>query len=323
MTYPLLNRIDILLPIEDLLQIVVRDYRLGRVLDFLYFEKGYEDLNVKLVTASGIYVVKIFNINRSYGRPQYYVKGLVEFTKINVRVPKLFEHNGEYLYSTPGKKTNTFLCVMEYFEGNNFTEIKATENDLINICKFIALINTCKFPVVQGYDSWGTANLVTEFKKKKQFIEPEDIELILPVLKDFSKIDFSSFSQSVIHGDVQRAHVLKNAQGKYCIIDLGCMNVDASILDLAIFLAHFTIDIESLDEVNQLMRLIVHEYNKVHPLPEIELKCLPLLMQSTYAIYLIASSAQITGKNNPSAESLDWQTFGRKGLLKMKKFNTI
>lgn len=317
MTNLILSRADLLLPIDKLLRQVTQVYQLGFMIDFVFFERGYEDINIKLRTQKGHYVVKIFSKGRTKKQIDDYIYGLVQFTQAGIPVPQLKMFGRNFLYNFPGFQNQAYLCVMEFFEGSNFTEIKSTERDFLSVAKYLAIINNQHFSVHPNYDSWGTANLVQEFTNKRKFLEIDDKKRIQIVVNEFSKIDLQNFIQSVIHGDIQREHVLKDRQGNYCILDLGCMNYAASILDMAIFLSQFTIDIKSSIDLQNIVTLTTFEYRKTNPIPKKEFNHLPLFMSATYAAYLIAASYEINGKDNASTESLNWREFGRKGLEKL------
>src|SRR6266516_3741018 len=283
----LLSRVDLSTSIQILLRKVAFEYGLSNILQFELIGDGYEELNIRAVSSKGTYIIKIFSRDKTYDTIRDYVNALVEFSKAGIPVPNLLEANGDYLWKTAGTNGTTYLCVMEFFNGKNFVGVKPSQEDLRELTKYLAKIHALRFQIKRNYESWGTNNLVKEFEYKKPYLAPEDLRLIQPIVDQFREIDFNSFRRGIIHGDLQKQHVLKNAQGALCILDLGCVDFNAVIIDLAIFIAHFCFDVESTHEVRDAYRLIVDEYIKYYELNQSELRSLPLLIKATYAMYLM------------------------------------
>ncbi len=173
-----LSRVDISSSIEDLLNQVIMTYSLGRVISYKFFDLGYEDLNIKLITNKGAYVIKVFSKFRHTRSIKDYIKGLIEFRKAGILTPRLKEHKEGYLLKVPGKNKESYLCVMEYFPGKSLKELGVTEKDLFSIAKIVGKINRLHFTVISDYDSWGVTNVVHEYSKNNKFLAPEDLTTI-------------------------------------------------------------------------------------------------------------------------------------------------
>ncbi len=316
----ILSRTDIVQPIDVLLDEVASCFHLGKITAFEFFERGYEDANIKLTTNIGIFVVKIFSKERTLSRIQDYIQGLVEFAKVGIPVPKLRAGTNKYLFSTVGKRGKSYICVMNYFEGRSLKEAKITENDILSLIPYVAKINQLTFSIQPSYDSWGVANLVKEYAKHKQYITPNDSLFISPVIRSFAAIDFSKFRHSIIHGDYQKEHVLKNNRGECCIIDLGCLDYNVSLFDLAIYLAQFCIDISPAHRLKELLRKAIKKYIDIIPLAPFELDQLLLCIKAHYVVYLVKTSLLTFGNNDKSEQTEYWLKFSRRGLY---QFNNL
>ena len=301
----ILARTELQMPLESALERVSEAYRIGNILHYRIIQMGYEDANIILETIKGKYVLKIFSKIKILRKINDNVKGLVEFRKAGVPTPKLLKSKGKYLL----KIGKSYLCLMEFFEGKSFEGRNVSEKELKNIVRFIAKIHGLKFKVKHNYDSWGVVNLIKEYKEKKRFLKAEDRKLIEPAVREFGKINFSKLRKSIIHGDLQRHHFLRNSNGKLCIIDLGCMDYNASVLDLAIFLALF-FPVNSAEKCRKMYDFVLGKYNSIRKLTKEEAKSIPILIRATYAVYLIAANYN---------KSPYWIEFARKGLLATKK----
>ncbi len=204
---------------------------------------------------------------------------------------------------------------MEFFDGKNFEKIRPSQTDLKTITKYLAKIHLLRFKINRNYDPWGTVNLIKEFLDKKGCLTHQDLRLIEPIVNDFRRINFNKFRKCIIHGDIQRKHILKDKKGNYCILDFGFMDFNAAVIDLAIFIALFCFDVNSSVKDNRkVYSTVVKEYTKTNTLNRDEISSLPLLVRATYAIYTIGSSYLFFPKNDKSVQTKKWLAFGRKGL---------
>ena len=252
----------------------------------------------------GTFVVKVFSSEKSPQIIKDNVKGLVKLYRGNVPVTRVLKAKKGYYYKTQ----NTYTVVMDFVEGQNFLKLRPTKKDIFSLTQSLARIHNFKFKVNRNYDSWGPVNFLKEYSYKKKYLNKEDTLLINSIKSEYQKIDFSKLRKSVIHGDMQREHVLKNKKGELCILDLGCMNYDPAVVDLAIFIAQF----DEYADVN----LIIKEYQKYHKLNKEELKALPVFIKTTYASYFMTANYRLKALNDNSAQTLKWLKWGRDGLEK-------
>ncbi len=314
-----LSRVDMVHLLEAVLNDVIKKYQLGELKNYSFFERGYEDLNIKLETTQGVYVVKIFSKGRSKQFIDTYIRALNEFTHAGIPVSKLYKSEKGQLSQIKGRKNLSYLCVMEYFSGKTFLEQDVMKEDCVAIACFIARMHNLSFPVHGDYDSWGVTNFLKEYSKNKTFLKRDDLEVINPIVDEFASIDFSKWKHSIIHGDFQREHVFKNRKGEYCIIDLGCLNRGVSAFDLGIFLAQFCIDMDPVNEFPDVLSAVVDAYRNVTALSNKETGFLPLIMKAHYCAYLIKTSFLVYGENDKSEQTQYWYDFSRRGLQKFRK----
>lgn len=309
----LLGRINLELDVNQLVDLVLRAFGLSTIVEYELIDNGYEELNIKLWTQEGAYVAKIFNKDKSPQIVRDYVKGLNELYKAGIPVPRLIlaDNNSLVEISTRGK--SSFCCLMEYFAGESFQSVEPDNGDLREIVRIISKIHQLSFKISENYDSWGTAHLVQEFALKKGYLDREDFELIEPIVSEFQSLRWDGFTKCIVHGDLQRAHVLKDKAGHYCILDLGCMTFGFAAVDLAIFLAFYCID-ENGEYNKDRYEFSIREYQKMRRLNGDELDALPLLILGTYAIYSIASQHLARSQKDSSKQTNDWIAFGKKGL---------
>ncbi len=311
-TTEILNRANLKVDLFTLVEKVSNHYKLGPISSFAPIEVGYEDLNIKLRAGNGAYVIKVFSKGKSYRVVKSYVRGLVEFAKVEIPCPEVLESKNGLVYKFTESSSSAYLCVTIFFRGQSFSAQKITGADLVKLTRYISRIHQASFPITKAYDSWGTINLLREFDKKYSCLAKRDFDLVYPVVQAFSKLPFAKFTKSIVHGDLQKSNILKNSNGGYCILDLGCLDYNYSILDLAIFLSQFGYG-NSLVKNKKIYKIVINEYMQSRELNEFELTALPDLIRATYAIYLISANYAIQS-GDTSSQTLNWLKRSRRGL---------
>lgn len=318
-TVNLLGRVDSRINKNRLIKKIAKKYRLGDVISFRQIHEGFEDYNVRLKTEKGLFLVKVFSQFKSFRHVKDNVRGLVEFHKAGVRVPKLYKNSaGEYLFYYESRDANALACVTEYFEGKSFFKhaIEPTIAEMKDIVKDIVKINTVKFKPKGIYDVWVVPNLIPEFEKKKRFLSKEDLQLVKQSVIDVKTFDYSKCVRSTIHGDIQRSNVLKNSNGEIRIIDFSVMERNATVIELGVYLSLFCINpkITKPNLTLEIYKEIINEYLKHRKINPYGLKILPKLIRATYAVNNLAANYELRGKNNDSEETHYWIDLGHHGM---------
>ncbi|MBZ0189794.1 MAG: phosphotransferase, partial [Candidatus Obscuribacterales bacterium] len=278
-TADLFNRISLKTTLVELVDHACVRFELGEPVDFKPVTTGYQDLNIKLHTARQAYLIKVFSKNRSLTNINDQIEVLMYLAQNNLPVPHLRVAYGKPLSIIESENGKAYVCVMDYFEGGDFTKRKPEKADIVFLAECLANLHNLPLKVSRYYDDWGAANLEAELNDKRGSLSESDLALVGPVAERLRAIDLKSFRQCTIHGDLYREHVLKNKQGDYCFIDFGCMDFNAAVLDLAIFIAHFCLDPRMSESVNRkVFSLAIETYQKTAPLSALELASLPVLI---------------------------------------------
>lgn len=286
--------------VEDTYPVVGHSVRYSPILE------GYESANILWETTKGKYVIKIFEKDKQRKSIDSMIRVLQEAPKVGVPVTKLVsgvEGDLSIFFENDGTQIPYYLT--EFFDGQSFDQQAPSIEEISDITEFISRLNTLDFPVVETYDSWGNKNLIKEYEKVESFISKDIKDKAEPVVDEMRGIDLSSFSQSVIHGDMQLKHVLKNKSGEYCILDFGCMSYDAKVIDLSTYLAWFCLSESHWEDKKRIMEVVVGTYMKAHFLTQAELSSLPALIRAAYASYFLKTS-QLIADGDMSKETKEW-----------------
>jgi len=316
---PFISRTDIAGSLEDLLVRVADTYKLGSVRSHKILPDGYQELNILLDTSGGRFVVKIFSKEKTLERVKDNIWGYLTFRKVGVPMPILRQaRNGDYLLQIKGESKKIYLCVMEFFNGFILHSKLATQKDIQALSNYMAIIHSHIHRIRRYYDTMGIVNVLSQFKQVHSYLKPNLLSLIHPVIEEFSSLQMGDFHQSIIHGTFEPENILKNSRGELCLLDLGCMDYNASIVDIATFLANYTVDLTELDRKKRI-DIILETYNINHPLSSQELTAIPILVRGQYAVIALRTNYYIRKRHDKTKQTKHWYNFARKGLIQWRR----
>lgn len=304
----LLSRIYIKETIASVVRDIARHYRLGRVRAMRLIRTGYDDLNVLLDCDDGRYIVKLFNKAKSLAAIRDHARVQVALYRAGQPVPRVLAVDGESLYCIPGHSLKTYACVTEFFSGHDFTRHQPQRGDLLALVRFLAALHRLPLTITANYDAWGTLNLPREFQRARQNVSAETARLIAPLADAIGHLSFGDARRGVIHGDLQRKHVLKNGSGRLCVLAFGCMDYSYPVVDLGIFLALFCLESSEVDQAGTLIGDVLAAYTNEASLPAHQIALLGTLIRATWAAYLLASE-MLLRQGDRSAQTREWHRF--------------
>lgn len=292
-------------------------FSIGEINSYEPINEGYEDANIILNTSNGKYVLKIFFAERNLKNINSYVKILRECKNVEVQTTEILTDFNEGLGLFENNGVKTYYIITKFFEGKNFQNSTPTIDDIKKVTQLLSKLNTLDFEVHKEYDAWGLKAFPDEYKLKKNRLTPEQDLLIKGIYTDYTKLEMSDFSKSVIHGDMQRKHVIKNDTNEYCIIDFGCLAYDYKVIELATYLGWFCLQEDTWNDKDIIYKEVLNIYNSIHNLTESELQALPLLTKASYSAYYMTTSVMIN-EGDTSEETRDWHDRSKK-MLELSK----
>lgn len=279
------ERIQLAKSPDKFLNEIMENYNLGSVKNYKVLEKGIVELNIKAATTRGDYVVKIFS-NKELPRVIDIASSQQALRAQSVPFPKVYETITGKPYFVAYPNENAFYgCVIEWFDGDDFTDSNPTETDLKKIAKYLATINRTKLKITQIYDDCFPINLPKEYNERKKSVEPEVKPLIENIIRELNGVNFDKLQWGSIHGDLSWEHVLKNKAGELCILDLGALNISPITLDLAYAMSYYCVSPKEplKSDFERKYSIILDEYLKHVKLSAYELEHLPLFVKASWA----------------------------------------
>lgn len=314
----LLNRTNLRIPLQRYLNVLQQEFPQVRLINsYEPIFEGYEDVNIILNSDNGKYVLKIFATFRSEKNIHDYIKVIHEATNLGVQTLELVQSKSgeDYFFYE-----NTYAIITKYFNGNNFVKIPPTLEEMLEVTRSLAKLNTLNFDIDETYDSWGNNNLVSEYNNT--IVKDNKVKKdLLPIVKYLENLDTYKFSKGVIHGDMQRKHVLKN-NDKLCIIDYGCMRNDLKVYDLSTFLAWFCLGEDNWNKREGIFNKVIYEYTKINLLSEKEIKSIKPLITASYAAYYLKTQ-ELIEQGDSCKETLDWHDSAKDLYFKSIEWNNL
>ncbi len=205
------------------------------------------------------------------------------------------------------------MCVSEFFEGEDFVAAPPQRDDMLAITRFLAALHRLPFEVTPSYDSWGTLNLPSEFARKQSLVSDATRTLVAPWADAIAGMKFGRARRRIIHGDLQRKHILKDGAGRYCILDFRCMDLSYPIVDLGIFLALFCLEGSSPSQAQHIIADVLEVYTRCTPLPGRHIALLGTLIRATWASYLLTAD-YLMREGDRRRETRQWHCFALASL---------
>ena len=317
------TRVDSLHPLPVALTLVASHFHLGTIQKHTPILTGYQDCNVDITTDKGRFVVKFFSSEKTKERIHDVVSAHSACTLAHIPMPELIMGNGDsYILEIPGKLHPSYVCVFSYVDGKPLTKTPVTDSDMSNLAHIASRIHTLQKPKSRYYDTMGIINVPNEYKLKHDALSADEQSEIAPVVSKLSRIKFSDFHQSVIHGSLEKENILKTADGGLSILDLGCMDYNASILDIATLIANMTIYTPE-EKRRHSIHEIITSYTKTSPISDKELSALPTLIRAQYAAYIIAMTHHMRIDHDMTKQTQTWLDRGWDGFRSYKSYTKV
>jgi Ser/Thr protein kinase RdoA (MazF antagonist) len=280
---------------------------------------GYGDFNFALETTKGKYFVKVFATSKSDEHCQRLVDVVTEAVKANVKTPKLYKTEQDYIHRLELSDCNLRLCVMEYIEGQDIYSLGDTlsPEEMRTIAQQAALINSIDIKPPPIYDSWVVVNFLEEFRRTKKYLSMGDLELIEPLLQEFEDLKIYELPHCFVHGDITATNVMRDNENELWTVDFCDASYNPRIQELAVLAGNLFFNPESKTKSEENLNLALEAYQEKIKLTDRELKALPIYLKLSRALYIMETTYAKSVKNNTSEENKYWYRQARAGLEQM------
>lgn len=279
---------------------------------------SYDDLNYKLETNSGKYVLKLSQVELDglefENALMLYLQQ--DFSEI---IPKIIRaKNGLFINSVSLNGQDYLMRMISFCKGSSLAQVNNPSLELINsfasyLAKIDKSLNNFSHPIQNRYIAWDAKHAFENINSNKQYLSKKEEELVnfylqnqLAGLKD----SFVNLRQSVIHNDANDYNVLVNeaATKITALIDFGDSAKSYLINDLAIACSYLMI---SNKKPFEIAAEFVASYHKIYPLENIEIANLYsfIILRLCLSVTMSAKAKHDDPKNNyvSISENIAWQ----------------
>jgi homoserine kinase type II len=196
---------------EEGVEDILRNYNLGRLSDFSYFERGVEHTNVLLNTSLGKYVLRIYERGRTKEFVAFELKLLNRLTKYNFPTPRpLRTSKNKLITSFKGKPA----VVFEYIKGihikhQNQSHVSQVGKTLAEMHMITKGFKPKGYKIRWNADVSEIRKLADKLTKEGKKNNIKNVELVERVIKsEFKSFEFpENIPKGTIHADLFKDNV--------------------------------------------------------------------------------------------------------------------
>lgn len=308
------SRVGSTLPLPTVIQQIVQTYALGNVMSIAAIPGGYQDYMADVTTSQGRFVIKIFSRKTPTERINDILWAHAAFTKADLPclMPLPTKEKQSYVPIQDGNGT-LHASIFPFITGKTLTRTPVTDTDLVTLTKTLITIHNTPHVLYPYYNPLSIVNLPAEYADKQQALTPDEVSLISPIIVKLHKLKLSSFPQSTIHGSMEKDNVIKDTVGTMYIGDFGSIDHVASILDIATFIANFTLYVDPVRRIH-IIHHILNTYQTSRTLTSPELSALLTLIRSQYAAYVVGMTYRMRKEHDMTKYTQTWLDRGWDGL---------
>ena len=334
--------------LNDILNIIISDYKFAEIKTYKVIETGYEDFNVYLETLNNKYVVKFFSNERTIDNINHYIKIVDLIAKQDyLNIPKVYKNKNGNLEEMDFNGNKIYCFVMQYINGNTIYELnknidlKVIIKIVFDILKYNCVnkelknyLNSSDAKKFKQYDMWSYENFLEEYNDKKKYLNAEDNELIKPIVSYYSdminrykKYDEKFKNQPVMppymsaHNDFISTNIILKDNTEPFYIDFSVSSVALNFVDIAIFGCDTVLkkDITSEEYANYL-KIISYILYRTHIM---EYNLYPTAVAVQHAIHILIANYYKVHEDVDSAENDYFLNLGRIGIKYLEEQNLI
>lgn len=315
-------------PAEPVLERAAIEFGLGAISDHGLLTGGYEDVNYRIETDEGEFVVKIFarEYPDSHLRVARYAGILDDVDKSDVNHPKVHArqgyHKGTARLVYPDRESGLKMVAMDYVPGQTFYERGSAPaaDELPDVIEQAAKIHAIGRHVHPIADSWALQNLSREFAKAQSAdtIPKRDGKyrrIVERTVAQLSLSDENVLPHTFVHGDMTRHNVIAGDDGKLYVLDFAVANWRPRIQELAVIASTLVHDADNEVPVGELAALIADVYDSAAPqkLTLIERRTVGLYAEAVLASTYLGA-LRVRAESGNSEETSNWLALARLGL---------
>jgi Ser/Thr protein kinase RdoA (MazF antagonist) len=300
--------------IADTIRTACTQCGLGSPQRLRVFEKGYEDLCLRIDTTDKAVVAKIFAKHRNPEDIERIVAITEAVCSAGVTHPHIYVGNQGALVHSGGNK----ILLMDLIEGKSLEELGRlpTPSEFRQIIAQAAKIHQVPINPRPIYDSWAIVNLAQTYAGVREFMTPQQQGHIDTVIHRLHRMNLQCLPACFTHGDMHLGNLLSDAQGEIWVIDFSVSNTYPRIHDLAVISLSLFLAGGGDSRLAKITEEVAVAYMTYCSLSESEQAAIYDYSLAGIAALIIGYSQEWFLAGNHSENVKNYQDMGWKGLLR-------
>ncbi len=281
--------------LEEISQLLCKNYGLGKYKKHIEIETGIEDFNYCLVTEQKKYLIKIFNKNRKKEEQIDYVKKYQLLEENKITTPRIIGIH---------KEENRFVVIMEYIEGEDLytSNETITQEQVKKLMEIMNEVHEISSKIACIYDDYHISNFNRTYNLCIPYLDEQWKIIGEELKKRYNKIDFSKMPKSFIHGDLHKGNIMKDKENKLYLIDFASCGYSYHIIDIVQFINNTLFDYREVEESKKRIDYFIKHYQ----LTDYEKQNLKVLMKCYAFISFALKQYDFCHAKNQTEESKYW-----------------
>lgn len=260
--------------LRDELDVWLKDYSVGSLIDFRGIESGIENTNYFVTTSEGEFVLTIFEVLKARELP-FYLNFMAHLANHGIPCPRPIANlQNQYL----GELKNKPASLVSRLEGTSV--FKPNVVQCAKVGKLLANMHLAgkSYPQTMS-NPRGPAWRKQAAAKVWEYLSGEESELLQSELAYQEGLDLSVLPQGVVHADLFRDNVLFRGSDVGGVIDFYFAGADSWLFDVAVTVNDWCMASPGELDLERLSAML-DAYSKLCPLTDAEKRLWPGMLRA-------------------------------------------
>ena len=289
-------------------------YSLGAYRRHEVVETGYEDLNLRVETDRGTYLVKVFNSAREPETCRRYADLVAAAVAGGVTHPELVAAEDGHLHVETADGTTIRMVAMEFVQGRRIDRLdrRLSPDEFRALGCEAAAIHALDAEPPGTYGSWSIRNFVPELDRAREQLAPADRRAVERVESAFLDRSLDDLPHRLVHDDLRETNLILSAGGRLYVLDFAVAGRYPRLFEFAV-LATTTARGTDATETERNLSHVLDGYDPNMPFTGRERAALPALVDAARAMEVVRQTA-LRAEGDESAETRRWLERGREAI---------
>ena len=269
---------------EEELDIFLKDYQIGKLVEFQGTSEGVENTNYKIITDTGPYILTLYENRVEKKDIPFFLEYMFHLSSNKINCPLPLKNKDNSLFSELNGKPSSILTFLEGTSTNNVTPEQAFELGSV-LAKIHLMSSNLNIKRDNPLDINSFENLISNcYQNAQEF----SIDLEKEVIKEYERIKNNwpnDIPKGIIHADLFPDNILFKENKISGVIDFSFSCNDFLSYDLSICINAWCFRDDGFDI--KLSKNLISGYQSIRRLEEEEISNLPILCSGSALRFLL------------------------------------